>query len=984
MSHPSAGIGTVLGTLDLTTNRLFAGAVAPSVPNTPDAALYDAQNGRLYVRGALGNDLSVVDPATQQDIANIPVPISQQLYVQVPSIALDTLSGQLYVTNVNAGNVSIVNTTTNAVVGSLFVGGSPYGIVFDPSNGEFYVANSGGSNVTVVNAATDRTVANLPAGTGPSAILYDARNSEMFVANYRSSNVTVINTTSNHVVASVPVGSYPIGLVLDTRDDYVDVLNEGGAAGNVTVLNPSTNTAVTSVPVGAAPAAALFVAANDRLYVANGGSNNVTVIDQATNTALVSVPTGHGASPYSLAYDPHTLQVYVACTSGQNVTVFNTSTDRTVANLSSPNFPVVALYDPAMDTVDIVNSGSYLLTSNVTVLDGQTHRSVGSIPLEVRPTGIAFDSGDGQLYVTDNAGNLTSWIDPSTSRVAGAASVGPWPTVLATPIVYATTSHRLFVINPSGNSVLVFDASRHLLNTIPVGLSPVGLAYDSVNNFVYVAQDLDGNVSVINAATDTVVGALTVALYQNLRAVGVDPATNEVYVADYGANNVTVFGATNFTKLATIPVGANPTAVVYDPLNRTILVGNYGSSNVSVISGTTLRGVGSFTLYDPGAMVYDPATNALYNAEGFSTFVDAVNASTYQPLAGSPLRLGPFYYTTGIEYDPTNQQLYVTQANGDSVSIIGTSSTFPVTFTESGLPNPTRWSVQFAGVTNASIAVSLGFRVPNGSYGFTVGGIAGYTANVTSGSVAVTGAPRSVEIGFSPNATGPSFYPVTFTETGLPASHAWYVTLGGSLRGGMTTSIAFTEPNGSYPFTVEIVPGFTASPGSGSALVQGRAVGEPIAFSANASVFSVSLQAAPSSVVLGASTTLTATPSGGTAPFDFVYTNLPTGCSTANQPTLSCSPSVTGAFTVGVTATDAVGHRANASAGFTVTPVPVGPGTKASSGTTSYVWWIVLVVILAVVALFLFLWSRRRKGADPTRAPTSGTPAPPGGAPPTS
>jgi YVTN family beta-propeller protein len=977
---PSAGgIGSVLATLDLSTNQLFPGTANPAVTSYPDSAVYDPQNGRIYVRGSLGNDVSVVDPATHRDLANIPTPDDQQYYITIPSIAIDTVSGELFTTNANTANLSVINATTNTIVGSVYVGGSPYGIVFDPTNGELYVANFGGGNVTVVNAATERPVANLRAGTDPTAILFDPVSSEVFVANYLSNNVTVINTTSNLVVATLPVGTQPFAFALDTRDRYVDVLNEGSGTGNVTVLNPATNRVVTSVPVAAAPTAALYVAANDRLYVANAGSANVTVIAQSTNTAVGSVPTGAGAAADSLAYDPHTLDVAVTCHGSQNVTVFNTSSDRTVANFSTGNFPTAALYDPATSEFGVVNAGTYLLSANLTLLDGRTLGAVASVPLDVRPTGVAFDSGDGQMYVTDNAGNSTYWIDPTTNLVAGVASVGPQPTVLATPIVYASTSYRLFAIDPATTSVLALNAARQLLATIPVGLSPIDLAYDSVNGYVFVAQDLDGNLSVINSATDAVIGSLPIALDQNLRAVGVDTATNEVYVANFGAGNVTVFGATNFTKLATIPVGSEPSSVVYDPTNQTIFIGNYGSGNVSVISGATRRVVDSFTLSDPSAMTFDPATNALYNAEQFSNVVDAVNASTYLPLSGSPLRLGPLYYTSGIGYDPTSQLIYVTQADGDAVSIIGTSSVYPVTFTESGLPASTPWSVQFAGVTNASSAVTLGFREPNGSFGFTVGGVPGYTANVTSGTVTIDGAPRSVLVGFTLNATGPSSYPVSFNETGLPTGHWWNVTLAGSTRGGPTSSIQFTEPNGTYPFTVPAVPGFTPAPSSSSTTVQGRPDDVSVTFVANSSTFSVGLTATPAQITLGGSTTLAAVPSGGSAPFTFDYTTLPTGCMSLNRSSWSCTPTVTGSFTIGVVAVDAAGHRATASASLTVAAAPgnIGPHSASNGGSSTWTIVIVVAIIVGLVFLILFFWSRRRKRREASSGTASGVPPTP-------
>ncbi len=70
--------------------------------------------------------------------------------------------------------------------------------------------------------------------------------------------------------------------------------------------------------------------------------------------------------------------------------------------------------------------------------------------------------------------------------------------------------------------------------------------------------------------------------------------------------------------------------------------------------------------------------------------------------------------------------------------------------------------------------------------------------------------------------------------------------------------------------------------------------------------------ASPSSVVLGASTDLAVIVSGGLSPYSFGYAGLPPGCLSANQATLTCSPTAAGNFTVQTTVVDALGVNATA------------------------------------------------------------------------
>lgn len=86
------------------------------------------------------------------------------------------------------------------------------------------------------------------------------------------------------------------------------------------------------------------------------------------------------------------------------------------------------------------------------------------------------------------------------------------------------------------------------------------------------------------------------------------------------------------------------------------------------------------------------------------------------------------------------------------------------------------------------------------------------------------------------NLTGVPTYTVTFVEQGLPASTNWSVTLVGAPRSSTTASIQFTEANGPYAFTVGTVTGYSASPSSGSVVVNSGPVTKRINFTSSSSV----------------------------------------------------------------------------------------------------------------------------------------------------
>lgn len=87
--------------------------------------------------------------------------------------------------------------------------------------------------------------------------------------------------------------------------------------------------------------------------------------------------------------------------------------------------------------------------------------------------------------------------------------------------------------------------------------------------------------------------------------------------------------------------------------------------------------------------------------------------------------------------------------------------------------------------------------------------------------------------GKSPNGHGTSpahgLYGITFTESGLASGTAWQVELAGSLRGSTSSTLLFTEPNGTYAWTAS-ASGYVATPASGRVTVSGGNQSAPVTF----------------------------------------------------------------------------------------------------------------------------------------------------------
>lgn len=908
-------------------------------------------------------------------MTSISLPYSAYPYGYAPSLLFDPLTGNIYAMNWNAGNISVVNGTTNRVTASLGTGLSPISGVLDTSNGNIYVSDGTDNNVSVWNGANDHFVASVPVGSQPDSLLFDAASNEVFVENLNSGNVSVIDTLTNQVVKNVPTGaagSSPQVLALDTHDNEVDV---GSAITyNLSVISAASLTVVAHPYVSYDSDGLAYAPTQNELFVENGAAGNVTVFNQSENERVVANITT-GSAPQGIAFDPVDGDVYVLNSQSPNITVIDPATNRIIASISTDDG---LLYQVAVDSssgnIFAASAGTYVgpptvrgFQGNITVLADGTNRPIASVPLNVYPVGLTYDPGNGDLIAADVGGQDVYAVDPSTGLATGTA-----PTGFAWASAYDSLTQDLWVLNWGSDNLTVLNPALHSIANLTLGSSPSAIAFDSANGDIYVTDEGFGDVWVFHGATNSYDMTIPVTPGASLNAILYDPHNQEVYVSDTTGENLTIINGTSQRTVGSIPTGLDTLSLAFDSTNHTIWAANSG--NFTVISDATNKSVASaLDTYAYGRVAFDVADNVMYDAGEYESIVSAVGASNYTFLG--TLYLGELSYTTEIAYVPTVQDVYVSTADYGMISVIGRAPTlYPVEFIESGLPSGTPWSVTLGASGNSSMTNVIGFEVANSTSSFTIGSVTGYTANVTTQSVVVNGAGHIFYIGFSP--VGTPTYAVTFQESGLPASTMWSVSLQGNPMSSTTPTIVFTEVDGSFSFTVAPIAGFGATPSSGLEVVSGSPLTQNIAFAPGTGALTAALSAAPATIALGATTNLTTVTGGGSPPFHFTYSRLPGGCTTKDSTVLACTPTGAGSFRVSVTVTDALLHTAQANATVTVQgSSSAGP----SSGLQSWEW-ILIVVVVAAAVLLLVAVSRRRRTRPPPPAvspPPPPTPPPP-------
>ena len=160
-----------------------------------------------------------------------------------------------------------------------------------------------------------------------------------------------------------------------------------------------------------------------------------------------------------------------------------------------------------------------------------------------------------------------------------------------------------------------------------------------------------------------------------------NPATNQIYVANVISNNVTVInGVTNATATVADPNAVGPTGVAVNPVTNLIYVANGDSNNVTVINGTTNA---TITVADPNAagsyfVAVSSTTNQIYVPNYISNNVTVINGTTNATTTVTdPNAIGPWH----IAVNTASNKVYVANYLSSNITVIDgiTDSTTTVT-----------------------------------------------------------------------------------------------------------------------------------------------------------------------------------------------------------------------------------------------------------------------------------------------------------------
>lgn len=466
------------------------------------------------------------------------------------------------------------------------------------------------------------------------------------------------------------------------------------------------------VLVGKTPQDAVFDAATATVYVANQNDNTVSVVDARSCDARDTSGCGHapatvaaGNGPFAIGIDDATHTLYVSDSNSDMVSVINAATcnaevlsgcGQTAATLTVGDGPNGVAVDVATDTVYVANSGSAFsgngdaFGDTVSVINGATCNATdtsgcGQMPATVKvggfPFGLMLDKANGTVYVANANDNTVSMIDTARCRAGHTSGCRATPPTAA------------------------------------VGAFPVEAAVDLTSDTIYVGDNSEPTVAMIDGSTCNAVDIsgcrahpATLSVLGGPDSVAVNQATNTLFVANNGpgsstarANSLSVINAATCNARTTsgcskpaptVLTGANPGGLTVDQATNTVFAATFDNSlqvvNGATCGATVMTGCGQpipATLVGASAfsVAIDQATDTVYvgnsGGEGFPFGISVLDAATCSTLTSRgcsanpttiPLSFNPY----GVAVDQATDTVYAsnlfdTNGNpGNTVSVI--------------------------------------------------------------------------------------------------------------------------------------------------------------------------------------------------------------------------------------------------------------------------------------------------------------------------
>ena len=325
----------------------------PAAAAVPDIAV--SQHDRVYAAEQFSNTVSVTDPADNKVLGVIrlgdPTPTNfSPLYkgqVLVHGMGFSPDHRTLAVVSIGSNSVTFIDTATNTVKHTTYVGRAPHEAFFTPDGKEVWVTVRGENYIAVLDATTFEEKTRITVPNGPGMQIFSPDGKYGYVCSSFNPETDVVTVADHKIVARVPQASpfcpniaassdgkqvwftlkdvgktqvfnaQPPFNILKTLDtgpitNHVNLVTNAhgsfayvtvGGLNEVQVFRTDDFSKVATIPVGKLPHGIWPSGDGTRVYVGLENDDGMTAINTLSNTVIATVPIGQ--APQAVVYVPN-------------------------------------------------------------------------------------------------------------------------------------------------------------------------------------------------------------------------------------------------------------------------------------------------------------------------------------------------------------------------------------------------------------------------------------------------------------------------------------------------------------------------------------------------------------------------------------------------------------------------------------------------------------------------------------------------------
>jgi YVTN family beta-propeller protein len=332
---------------------------APALPGAQPISA----NDRVYTADQDSNTVTVINPKTDTVLGTIALgkprldtnaDVLGAMYdgeINVHGLGFSRDGRYLDVIDVTTNAAQVIDTATNQVLRTIYLGRATHEGFFSPDGKQLWVAERGLDTVAVIDWRHDRVIARIHSEDGPSKVVFSPDGKLAYVNHLRAYSFDVIDVATLKIIHHVTIphiagGSSDEAISPDGKEIWLGMPTNGKS---VAIVNARTYKVEAVLNTGPRTNHPNFVTVNGVNYAyLTVGDLGQTLVYRRSATGgpptLVKRIHDHGLGPHGIWPSPDNTRMYVALQYSDAVDVIDTKTMTVIDTLHVGQSPMALVY----------------------------------------------------------------------------------------------------------------------------------------------------------------------------------------------------------------------------------------------------------------------------------------------------------------------------------------------------------------------------------------------------------------------------------------------------------------------------------------------------------------------------------------------------------------------------------------------------------------------------------------------------------------